>query len=487
MKNRTCYVLLTLMLSGCTMLEVPTMESLSRKSDEKAAAAILSDPSPSNRAKAAVELGGNGDPASVELLRKALRDPDPLVREAVAEALRESGDAGKSAEFDLMQVLQNETNAAAAMAEGWTLQRWKVDLRPALPSLLKVVDQKNDARSRYYAAILVSDMVEVSVVAPVYVDTLGTRVAKDARNKPEVLLEEMIPGHSGVVLPLLVSGAESDNPSARIAIAHLLNKFKIRPDPIETMRQLRANSMADVFSSVLPTEAEQLLLKLLVDKDPGVREAAAWSAGMCDPAPNAAGPLLLAALSDESENVRAAAVGSIGPLVAQQRAPAGSLDAMARLLNDPSDKVRADAALALAHIGELNMEITVLLADRVDARVEPDANVRAMSASALSRGVNSPELRGALLRGLRDSNETVVERSLASIGHRGVSDPEMLSEVAARITAANSKGVRLTALGTLRDLGPAAVSMRVQVLAVQAEPDADIREGAAAALTRMDE
>jgi len=482
---RLMFVVFAMVLNGCVALQMGTMGGHPSQKDNMATA--LSDPSPQVRRQAVEELGEKGDPASVDLLRKSLNDPDPGVREAIALALREAGDAGREAGGDLLAALQMETNASAAVEMGWTLYRWDTDLRPAHDSLLRVMKQKDDARSRYHGALLSRAWMDVDILVPVYVDTLGTQVAKDARNKPDNLIVELIPEHGKMILPLLVSAATNNNPAARAAIAHLLYQFKPKPDPVAMMRQLMANPSADVHSSVLPAEAEKLLLKLMTDIDRDVREAAMWSAGMCQPAPNAAGPLLLKAMTDTEENVRAAAVGSIGPLVAQQRAPAGSLDAMAKLLNDPSNKVRGEAALALAHIGDLSPEVTRLLTARVDTRVEPDATVRAMAAGALGRGAKIPELRTALLLGLRDNNETVVERSLASIGHSGTSDQEILSEVSARITSAYSKGVRLTALGTLRDLGPAATPVRASVQAVQADQDRDIREAATEVLARMND
>jgi len=462
-------------------------ESASRSSEDKTGSLVLTDSSPQVRIRAAGELGRKGDPASIDLLRRALVDSDPAVRQAVAEALRDAGDKGKVAESDLVLALQAETNPSAAVAMGWALQRWKSDLRPGLDTFLKVISQKDDVRSRYHAALLIRNLVGVDMVAPVYVDTLGTQVAKDARNKPQELLSDLIPEHANTILPLLAAGAKSGHPDARVEIARLLHHFKPKTDPREIARRLREDPNADVYSSVLPPEAEITLLALLGDEAPEVRAAAAWSAGMCSPAPLATGPLLLAALADTDESVRAAAVLSLGPLVALKRAPRGALKGMEALIDDPSAKVRADTALAIAHLGKLNADTTRKLAARVDAEIEPDANARAMAASALGGGADVPELKAAIVRGLRDSDTSVVERTLSSIGQLQFADKNVLNTVAELTRSESSFGIRLVAIGALSSLGSKASPVYDALVTASVDPDDNIRAAAEFALERIRE
>lgn len=448
---------------------------------------VLSDPSPRERADAAGELGRRRDAQAVDALRQALGDGDASVREAVGYALRDAGDAGRVADPDLRRALQRESDPAAAVAMGWTLKRWDVDLHDVVEPLRKVTEQKNDPRARYHAALIIEDVASADVIAPVFVDTLGTAVAKDSRNKPEDRIIALLPGATDVILPLLASAATNSNPEARAAVARLLFKFKPRIDPLEVSRRLMANPSADVHYTQLPAAAESMMMALLDDSDGSVREAAAWSAGMCEPAPYATAPKLLKLTSDPVPDVRSASASSLARLIPLKKAPDGSLDAIAALLADPVPSVRSDAAQSLAGIGALPPDITRQLCQRVDRASEPDADVRASAANALGWGASIPELGAALLKGMSDPDTTVVERSLSATGMRGTADSETLRVIADLTGAGRDKGVRLTALGALRDLGPKANTVRAAVQAAAADSDSDIRDGASAALSRIDD
>lgn len=476
-------------LTGCVLLESPqqTFDRLSKASDANAAKTVADDPSPQNRARAARDLGGKRDATSIELLRKTLRDSDPSVREAAAQALRETGDAAATASTDVMQALLSETNPAAAVAMGWALNGWKTDLAPAAESLKRALAQKDDPLARYHAALLLRKHATVELLAPVYVDTLETKVAQDARNKPDELLADLIPKNSATILPLLLDAAKSDNPAVRVAIARLLHNFKPEISPSEKVRRMIANPNAPEPDSTLPPDAEKLLLALLKDPDGTVREAAAWAARMCVPTPTSTGPLLLAGLADPVEAVRTESAHALAWLITMNRAPNGALAAVANLLNDPSAKVRAEGAFALSQSGALPADITKSLASRADATQETDAEVRSNAALALGLGANIPERDAALHRGLTDRNEGVVHRSLASIGLTGHADDRTLNIIAQLTAPPHPLGTRLNALGALNSIGPKAKSARPAVLAAAADPNPDIQEMAKRALQRLDE
>lgn len=477
------------LLSGCVLLESPeTMSTLiTQNSEKQAAASISSDPAPQNRARAARELGGKRDTPNITLLRNALRDPEPVVREAAAQALRETGDAAATASADALQALQTETNPAAAVAMGWALNGWKTDLAPAVESLKRVLVQKGDPLARYHAALLLRKLVDVELLAPVYVDTLATQIARDARNKPDALLTELIPNNSTVILPLLVEAAKRPDPAGRIAVAHLLHNFKPALSPVERARMMIANPNAIVPDTTLPPAAEQLLLALLKDSDGSVREAATWSARMCEPTPVSAGPLLVAGLSDPVDAVRAESARALVWLITRDRAPAGSLVAIAKLLHDPAPKVRAESALALSQYGKLPADITKALAELANANVEPDAEARRSAAVALGNGASIPERDAALHRALADRDEVVVQRSLASIGMLQLADDKTLQMLAQLTAPVHSLGTRLTALGALNSIGPKAASARSAVQAASADPNPDIQDAAKRTLQRMSE
>ena len=486
--HKQFWILVPLLLSGCITMETPEqmMERISRQSEEKASAAILSDPSPHERTRAARELGRKGDAASVDLLIKALGDADAMVRAAAAEGLRDAGDAGAKGREPVMAALLAESDPSAVVAMGWALQRWKVDLRPASDVFAGVMSQTNNPRARYHAALLTRSFAEVSVLAPVYVDTLGTKVAQDARNKPDELISDLIPKNGKTLIPFVVAGAESENPATRAEVARLLRKFKPPVDPMERVRQLRENPQADIMKTILPAEVEAALLRLLADPDASVRAAAAWSAGMCDPAPDASVPLLRGLLKDTNEAVRSAAVYAIGPMVVLKRAPKETLDDMSFLIDDESAKVRAAAAHSLAQQGSLPANITKKLALKLDASREPDAYARSMIAAALGSGAKSPEMTTALLKGLKDSDKTVVERTLSSIGQSGVEDADVLTLVADLTRPEADFGIRLNALGALNTLGAKARPVRAHVVAAAGDPNEAIRSAAQFALKNID-
>ncbi|HMO52001.1 MAG TPA: HEAT repeat domain-containing protein [Kiritimatiellia bacterium] len=421
-KHTTTLLLLMVLFSGgcASLMETPEQIAarIERQSNEQAAAAIRSDPDPGQRAKAARRLGDIGDAASVELLRQALRDPEAVVRAAAAHALRDAEANGQAAASDLREVFAGETDPVAAVTMAWTLRRWGSDLSDGVDVLRPILEQTHQPWARYNAALLLRERLDVSEVAPAVIATLGTTVAREARTKPEDLVEQWIARDAAAVMPYVLAGAEDERPATRAAVARLLYRFKPPVDAMDIVRRRMEDPNADIFNTVLPPPVEATLLVLLADPEAEVRAAAAWAATMCGPAPLAAVPALKALLNDADERVRMNAVHALGPVAVAPGGPGEALVLMSEKLSDPSSRVRADTALALANVGPLPEDVTRRIAARLDSRAEVDANVRAHAAAALANGADIPEVEEALTRGLNDPDPTVVERSRDALERR---------------------------------------------------------------------
>lgn len=460
---RTSVALTCWMAAGCAMLEMPTLENMTRERTAAARGVIASDPSPARRAEAAEDLGNSGDPTVLPLLVTALSDSAPAVRLAVVEALADLDAVARTTAPDLSSALQRERDPSVAVAMAWQLRRWGADLAPARDALRAVLAQP-EPLWRYHAAILLDDLEPASIVLPVFVDTLGSGFARDMRNKPEDLLEQRIPSDGALIWSLIDKASQDTaNSARRAAVMSLARHFK-----------------------PFPAAGPSLLARGLRDTDARVRAAAAWSCLMAEPEPVANGPILLSLLSDPDAEVRANSARALGQLEALRKAPAGSVAAIGRLMADDAPKVRVYAADALGSLRDLPEPVLLQIVARMDPAVERETDVRAAAAAALGFAAPLPAVKEALRRGFDDADATVRQRCLATMGHLGVSDPGILEAIARRTAAPHPLGERLTALGALRDIGPAAMPVRDAVLRAQNDPDPNVREGAGYALGQID-
>ena len=448
---------LLLAFTGCAMFEIPSIEDI-RHASAANARNDLASPDPARRAEAVEELGGEDTAEAVLLIRPVLKDGDARVRAAAARALGDARTAGAAAQADVMTALLAEKDPEAAVAMGWTLRKWKADLAPAVPAL-RAVMQQPDAFWRYQAALLLSPHVDVMEVAPVYLDTVGTWAEQDLRTKPLEVLEDLVASDGPRLVGLLESATSRSNPLQREAAAKLFSDYRPLPGP-----------------------GRNVILKLLADPDPAVREAAAHAALMSVPTLDEAGPGLLKLLGDPAAAVRAEAAGAIGPLVARGVAPAGSLDALARGMSDPDAEVRESTALSLGHVGQLPDAVALQIMARLDPLVESSAEVRATAAAGLARATVSDTWKKALRQALSDPEETVRTRALATVGHAQARDPEMLAVVLSRTTPSTPKGVRLTAIGCLNDLQWRRDDILAALQRLSLDPDTDIRDAATFAM-----
>lgn len=416
-------------LNGCAMFEIPTLEPIR--------------------------------PTGAVNARRDLTSPDAAKRAAAARALGESGAAGAVAQADVMKALIEEQDPEAAVALAWTLRTWKADLAPALDALRRVINQP-DHFWRYQAALLISPYVDVLEVAPVYLDTVGTWAEKNLRNKPVVVLADLVASDGPRLVGLLESAASRTNPHQRAAAAKLFSDYRPLPHP-----------------------GKNVILKLMADPEPVVREAAAHAALMSVPTLDEAGPGLLKLLGDPEAAVRAEAASAIGPLVARGVAPAGALDALAKGMSDPDAGVRESTALSLGHVGALPDGVARPLMARLDPLVEPSAEVRATAAAGLARAPATDELKKALRQALGDHEEQVRVRAMATVGHAQLRDPELLAIVLSRTTASTPKGQRLTAIGCLNDLQWKRDDILAVLQRLSLDPDMDIREAATFAIRQV--
>lgn len=106
------------------------------------------------------------------------------------------------------------------------------------------------------------------------------------------------------------------------------------------------DGLCTALSDVLlgyPAEAKPLLLTMLTDRSPDVRENAAWALGYI--AAQILAEPLLAALQDENPRVRASAAGSLGSFKSEE-----VVAALLPHLEDADEQVRVSTAAALRYI-----------------------------------------------------------------------------------------------------------------------------------------
>jgi HEAT repeat protein len=374
---------------------------------------------------AAETLGQIGPPATPALIQ-ALRDQDGGVREAAAEALGAIGDP--QATPALIQALRDQDGGvreAAAEALG------QIGDPQATPALIQA---------------LRDPVVGVRKAAAWALGQIGDPQAVPALM--EALQDEDVRRAAAWAL------GQIGDPQATPALIQALR------DPVVGVRWAAAKALGQIGDP----QATPALIQALRDEEGLVCQAAAEALGQIGPP---AVPALIQALQDEKWEVRQAAaeaLGQIGP-------PA--VPALIQALQDEKWEVRRAAAEALGQIGDPQATPALIQALR-----DQDGGVRWMAAEALGQ-IGDPQAIPALIQALRDPVVGVRWMAAEALGQIG--DPQAIPALIQALQDEKWE-VRRAAAEALGQIGSPAVPALIQALQ---EKDWEMRRAAAEALGQI--
>lgn len=285
------------------------------------------------RALGAVVHGAEAEP----LLLAGLRDPEPRVRAAAAEAFGKRG-----------------TPHAGATAE-----------------LVRLLDDANDeVKFRSIAAL-----ARVAGPLPEVIDGLCRRLTDDG----SVWVRETAAQHLGAL------GAPAASAGPALLRAARTAEEALREQAVRALILIR------------PPELEEALTGAMTDPSPAVRKVATAGWMKADAVPGAAVAVLVEALRDPEVQVRANAAHALGRLDAL---PPAAVPGLTECAAHPNDGLRLNAAVALRNapnatstlaglIGDPNSRVRLIAAGAVLARTPDDAPATQAVVAALS----DPSLR----------------------------------------------------------------------------------------------
>jgi HEAT repeat protein len=254
------------------------------------------------------------------------------------------------------------------------------------------------------------------------------------------------------------------DPYARTVAADLLG-FKC---------SLPANA---IFIIVLPS-----LVEALKDKDPDVREAAAYAIGNIGPAAIGVVPSLIKALKDENPDVREAAIYALGGFGS---AAASAIPALIKALKDKSWVVRVAAANTFEEMGPQAKAAVPAL-----SKALKDKHPFVQEAAAISLGTMGPEAKAAvpaLAKALEDEYSMVREAAARALGNIG---PAAKGAVPALIKTLEEcecgYGVAVVVAKALGNIGPAAKAAVPALTEALNDEESDLRKAAAKAIEKIE-
>jgi HEAT repeat protein len=418
---------------------------------------------------------------------KALKHTDPKVRYNSAELLLRLGPVAKFAAPALHDALRDsDGRVRMKVAEAlWNIERTQP--RVLLPVLVDGL-KESDPAVRINALAVLGQMGKAAKPA------VPSIVARGLRDKDmEVRTEAVVAlGEIG--------------PAARDAVPALLDALK--GDELRLLESLVAASLGNIGEPAVPT-----LVKTLADADAARRRTAAYALALIGPKAAEAAPALTKALTDTEGEVRAPAARALGKIGPEAKPAAGALS---KALTDADPFVRVRAALALWQVDGRGTGVPVLR----EALKAKEDRVREQAAESLGELGAKAALAGpALEAALRDASPQVRRLAAEALGKIGLA-----GELKAPLGMAlkdEDEGVRLSAArvlwavtpakeradlveGVIQALGSRSASLRkraavilgdfgadakpavVALLGALREPDAGVRQAAAAALRRID-
>jgi HEAT repeat protein len=454
----------------------------------------LEDPDGLVRLQAATALPNldRDSPPPVDVIRAALHDPDPAVRLRAAERLPNFPASVESTVSMLEPALQDPDGRVRVQA---ALSLWVRDheqRKKALPVLLAALTGNDesacDAALSAEAELLHYDRDGIRAALPALQVVLQQR----ARHRPRTILGALggamqLGAEASETRPILLELVQADDPGVAANVIEWLQRMAPREASFIAalvqalghrnvwVRVAAAHAVAGLGRNVGP--AMPALAAALKDSSPEVRAAAAWALGRLG---RDAGPTVLAlgdALKDPAPRVRAAAAEScreLGPLARDVAGP------LAKLLDDRDPWVRAQAAQALPRVdpGQGKVAIPALvrtLAEGDDMAGQASGSLRDLGEAGFA---GTAEALDAPDRDLRRAAAT----ALASLGQ---GRPGRVAPALERALKDPDLDVRVTAARSLTVLGYRDAYLTPVLLDGLGSRDLSVRDGAIGALSLL--
>lgn len=400
------------------------------------------------RAEAAESLGNTGYAEAIEPLVTALKDRDPMVREAAAGALWDASKVARPAIPALREALSDPSSGVVARAAGALIAMDESPKSMAEP--LRTVLQQGDEVDRFLAARALIGIDPAGSLADPILDYLR-RNAPDPRSNRDVSAshDNFVAGTKA----LQRLAATQD----RTAIAPLMRRIHENPyltEPIlKALGEMRPR----------PDGWVETLLANLNSKDPDVRETAVdllgeqkapadvklWATPVSQRVTDAQKNVRDEAIRSLKE-VRGLAIGAIGPVLQAVR-------------SDPDEEIRESAAEAVGEIA--------------DAAFAIDTAVKAAAAKEAL-----PVLSGALDK---DPSVDVRTKALKSIDKLELDSATVVDILARAAVSQPNRNLRLDALQALRNRGREAAPVKERIVPLKNDPDELVRRLADAAIEAM--
>jgi len=424
-------------------------------------------------ASALARLGPRAAPVRSALVR-ALRDGAPEIRVAAARALASMGRRARAALPALERLGSRDPVAAVRVAASGAVARIARRPQRALRSLTAVLEH-GPPRARAASADALGELAGAAACAVADLD----RAARDDRD-PAV--------RAAAALALARIG-----PERAPSVARLLEALA---DPDSCVRRRAADALAATGAGSERT-IEALRARLLEDTS-AVRHAAARALAAAGDRGKA---VLRAGLEHSEPEVREAAVRGLATASPPPRAASG---AVARLLADPSARVRGAAALTLARLGEPGDA-----ARRLARQLAIDPELAELTGALVACGAHALRPLDEMLRHPRLDTARSAARILIAIEPRpetlpreGPASPRVallrawvrgalardpraaLAEVAASLRHSD-RAQRILALETISWFGEEASGLVPAVAGSRLDPDPSVRARALETLGRI--
>jgi HEAT repeat protein len=328
---------------------------------------------------------GAKEPAVVDALRKALADPNPEVRDAAADALRNLGPAAKPARKLLVAALKAEyihVSAAEALARMGEI---------ALPDVAAAARDEPSARAAAFALILMG-----KAGVPEFRKVLADRNPRIRAACLWALVDA-----SGSVLGFFPDLKENRSQAFRLLAPEL---------PVVLVKQLKDEDV-DVRRSAawalkhFPCDSagtNPALREALKDADPTVRRPALLAICVSDAPVRKQLEIVVAALEDADSAVRADALCELDRM---KRDAEPVVPSLVKLLENNQKNTRCDILRLLRDIGPQAKAAVPALTKALE---DSDSGMRVIAAEALGNiGPEAKEAAGSLRAGLIDEDECV--------------------------------------------------------------------------------
>lgn len=409
----------------------------------------LKDSDDEVRLTATRRLGWSRAGEAVPALANALADANRDIRYAAAEALSQIGPKAVAAAPALVSAMPDKDNEVRNLIRHALFQ-----IGPrAVPALVPALAHEKVEVRRWVVEILGQYEAGAKEAVPALVNAL-----MNPDSQIQVYASAALVKIGPDATPALVAALAHENPSVRKLVIGALN----RDFAVEVSLAL-VGALADV-----DVEVRRAAAKTLIPEEMG-----GWPVypTMGVPAKRAKAladvtPMLVKALADTDAEVRgsvAAALWQCGPK-AEVVVPA-----LTKLLTDSEVVVQEQAAKALGWVGPAAAPVLI------QALADPKTRVRPAMVDALwTIGPAAKEIRPVLVKALSDTNPEVQLTAAIALAKFGATD-DVVQGLAGLLNAPTYR-LRHAAVGSLGQLGPAAVPALAKALTAPKEMLADVHQ-----------